>query len=951
MVLADLLGMEGGKKCEDDGDATSWIPMQSIRYVKLLRSASAEAIRRVLSLPIECSVGGDTNDATDADANTIRWRVVLADSYEAQLGPRSGKLSPTDGCQCNQDQIDYVHQFVQDCLALDTLVDLAVDDGYGGYGERKMAARVDDAHQTASSTTAAEDEYDSDVQIIEGPSVAAVAASPKMPPGSEPAPLPMSLKSTGRRPKRMRESVRRSPSLDGSMGSSRPNTASAAIAATAAIASTKATTDAKAVDNAQQLLPSPDRDGKNVQLYASTFGTPQADQGRCEGGRPKRKIKQVIRFNADPLPYKVQRTVAETAKSGDGFNCPACLALVSYDATQCPSCHLRCQYAPGAGVQIIKERGEVLSNASDGIKFGKTEAAMAAGGPVQAGGQTSGEDKRVLRTRPKRNKAFAKGTSAPVESSSQPRQSKRSKAVVAKPKSSKPVAQATTQTKRIINPDNLPVSAQRVFAVAPGIVECEACLKLFSQSSIQGHRRRLHGLRADQLACAHCELTFPTKEERQEHIRTEHPGKPIGVNAKTIAQHKIYQYLCPCCKDAFSLVDLETHLAEVHSIKLDKVRSDVLWLCPFCPGGRRRKSNIFPDHRSLKDHIEETHEECQLLGAILFVPGGKRFREKKKSRIKSPTPYIAAVEPLRRYFAHSGGSADSEDEEEDDASEVISFVLHRFSVKPVDLLNSSSISTELLTSNPSMADILTTVDTTIEALEEKIEASELSDESLEKEYADEVKLYTRTIRERGVKAESEKLEKEKYKEVCDEQQMMWEYENRGKKRSANALEEEALLARPIKYEKKTASASTSTKRGACCVGEGCRLCNGTHASDLITEAEMIEVGGDIEKVIPIPFGRPKASEGKSLMPMSQLLMPVIKEIEIDDYLADSDEEQKKKKETKEKDTRPSRRKQKAEEASAELDHLCRLRHTLAFVDEYNQTFLPAIQRNPKNYYV
>ena len=126
------------------------------------------------------------------------------------------------------------------------------------------------------------------------------------------------------------------------------------------------------------------------------------------------------------------------------------------------------------------------------------------------------------------------------------------------------------------------------------------------------------------------------------------------------------------------------------------------------------------------------------------------------------------------------------------------FVLHRLSIKPLDLINATTISRELLTSNPSTADILTTVNSTVEALEETIEASGSADNALEKEYSDEAKLYTRTIRERGVKAESEKLEKEKYKAMCDEQQMMWEYENRGKKRSANSLEEEALLSRPIK---------------------------------------------------------------------------------------------------------------------------------------------------------
>ena len=951
-ALSDLLEHENGKSDEEDEDRYASSPMQSMRYVKLLRSASVEAIRKALALPIECSVGDDTNDA-------YMWRVVLADSYEAQLGPRSGELSPTT-CQCNDDQIRYVQKFVKDCLALDRIVDMTIE---GGYVQRKRG--IDGGAyfgRAASSPSSADDDSDSssDVQIIEGPAIAAPVPAPSVvapvPETPIPAPSPpvLSLTSTGRRPKRMRESVRRSPSLDGSMIGSRDNETAATVAVTTTIAKKKPKSNDTTAKSPGRVSPSLDRTGKNIQLYASTLGTPQADQGRCEAGRPKRKIKQVIRFNADPIPYKVQRSAAEMAKSGDGFNCPACMAVVSYDATQCPSCQLRCQYAPGAGVQIIKDRGDVLSSASDDIKFGKTEK-PARDDTRQTTGQSSNEEKRVLRARPKRASPMLATREAAVSAgSNKTKEAKKDKQAKSAPKAKpmpKPPSKppAPVQPKSRYNPDNLPVSAQRLFAVAPGIVECEACLKLFSQSSVQGHRRRLHGLKANQLACAHCELTFPTKKERHEHIRSSHPGKPVGVDAKTISQHKIYQYLCPCCKKVFSLIDLETHLAEAHSTTLDKVRSAVLWVCPFCPGGRSKKT--FRDHHSLKFHCEEAHEECQLLGAILFVPGvsGKRYPETKKSRSRSPVPSSTIAEPPRRYYAKTEPAESDENASgEDNYVEENPFVLHRLSIKPLDLLNATTISRELLTSNPSTADILTTVNSTVEALEETIEASGSADEALEKEYSDEARLYTRTIRERAGKAESEKLEKEKYKATCDEQQMMWEYENRGKKRSANSLEEEALLSRPIKYEKRPAASAAT---GGCCVGEGCRLCDGTHASELITEAEMNEAEGDIGKVLPIPFGGAKASEGSMLIPMNQLLMPEIKEIDVDDYLADSDIEQEEKEEAKEKEKRPSRRKQKAEQALSEMGHLCRLRHTLSFVEEYNQDLLPAIQRNPKNYHV
>jgi len=105
------------------------------------------------------------------------------------------------------------------------------------------------------------------------------------------------------------------------------------------------------------------------------------------------------------------------------------------------------------------------------------------------------------------------------------------------------------------------------------------------------------------------------------------------------------------------------------------------------------------------------------------------------------------------------------------------------------------------------------------------------------------------------------------------------------------------------------------------------------------------------KVLPLPLHASNASEGKTLVPMSKMLMPMIREIPYEEDMADSDEEEEENdsKKPDDEDARPSRRKQKVEEAQEEMKELTEMRHTLAFLEEYNQGLLPALKKNPKDY--
>ncbi|KAL7532858.1 hypothetical protein ACHAXR_008362, partial [Thalassiosira sp. AJA248-18] len=89
-----------------------------------------------------------------------------------------------------------------------------------------------------------------------------------------------------------------------------------------------------------------DADESNVQLFAF-----DVTQEEYNWGRPKRKLKAIARFESMTFDSK-----AAHCKIGEGFSCPRCTAICSYDSKECEDCHLSCYYEAGIGVVVLKER-------------------------------------------------------------------------------------------------------------------------------------------------------------------------------------------------------------------------------------------------------------------------------------------------------------------------------------------------------------------------------------------------------------------------------------------------------------------------------------------------------------------------------------------------------------------------------------------------------------------
>jgi len=85
----------------------------------------------------------------------------------------------------------------------------------------------------------------------------------------------------------------------------------------------------------------------NIQLFAF-----DATLEENNWGRPKRKLKSIARFESMTFDPKQ----AAQCKIGEGFSCPRCSAVCSYDAKECEDCQLACYYEAGIGVVVLKER-------------------------------------------------------------------------------------------------------------------------------------------------------------------------------------------------------------------------------------------------------------------------------------------------------------------------------------------------------------------------------------------------------------------------------------------------------------------------------------------------------------------------------------------------------------------------------------------------------------------
>ena len=662
-------------------------------------------------------------------------------------------------------------------------------------------------------------------------------------------------------------------------------------------------------------------DPNKIQLYASDYDNVSCDTNNH--GRSKRLIKQVTRYVDLDLSYAEQLKLQQlTGKIGTGFLCPQCHEHLSYDVKKCYKCDLKCRYLAGTGVVVCRERNETTTlNISKPIDTEKEVGHS----------KEATNDKRVL-------------ISTEINKVSTRLSSKRKPEPVQTTIKGKKDEDTSYQQESYETNLNLKSYAKCDLVDA---AECEACLKLYPPSYLQGHRLKLHNLSVREFGCPYCTSStrFESMNERIQHMKKNHPNKPQSVSKSEKMRTKCYVYNCPMCNNSpLSYCDLKSHLRRIHSEEIDNVLDKVSSNCPFCmssssSASKHRVERLrFKTLEDLHDHISSSHVGCIIIGKKLKIGkgGSKTNRPMSKPKPVKVTP--KRINQPKAIEKNTEGDSDTifpvaTIEEHQPLSNIDSLSSNEqwsyLSYEKLrDLLNADR---SVLKRGKSYDEIVNIIDTKLDRfyhqanLEKKRRIFQNNNTgnddvpNTDDEYAEENRVFNRGVRDRTLKAESEKLEKFKFKEKIEEMNHFIRWQNRTKKKTITELETENIIFnRFIHFDnsKSRASASKDVK----CKTENCELCDGSYAKWIITDEELQDAGNDIFKAVSSPIIN-------SMTGKSDILLPTFRKLSSDEDLPNDNSVEKK--------NEPKRYSSRNNDATTDTRKLLELKHCLEFCFLYN----------------
>jgi len=439
-------------------------------------------------------------------------------------------------------------------------------------------------------------------------------------------------------------------------------------------------------------------------------------------GRSKRKIKQVIRFEPCHYSYELgKKRQLLSGTQGTGFNCPICYNQLSYDAKQCYECNTQCKYSPGVGPLVCRDRAS-CSTPIDECRINYRKEVL---------DNPSGNDEK------KRKSVQTKARETQRYNANAPR-------------------------------------------IAPlDVIECEACLKLFPMTYLDGHRLKSHKLSTSEYGCPYCSTTFTTRNLRLNHIHHKHAGQVSSVDKTLYNLTRCYLYICCECQEPLHYTELQCHLQHQHSnMDIFQCLNRIKTICPFC--------NIHSFHMidDLLSHVKAEHPGARIIGKRLRI-GSTTILSTSNPRILPRSvsiPYESTTSPVYPE----------------------SFVKLSTSklIQGINLgINTRKRSFELDT-------LIETIDKFLRQAENSLQIKitkvglviVVPGDNDEQEFISECKLFLKSVRDRSQKAEREALEKMKFKDNWEETQrkLVYEYRTTKKmKKSAFDVELEELIYRPI----------------------------------------------------------------------------------------------------------------------------------------------------------
>ncbi len=679
----------------------------------------------------------------------------------------------------------------------------------------------------------------------------------------------------------------------------------------------------------QQQKEAEDQNGKSVAPLRSTTTTQSQSTTEIApvlSKRPKRRIKQVIKYQPSTRNYKQECKLREIAgKVGTGFLCPSCNMHLSYDAKICWSCGLPCCYVPGTGVVVCKDRDSISKNEmlmEKDIELDdsdKVEEVGNVGASIATSNMRSSRKRSIYEIAPPTSSSARAYSDLPLRD-----------------KKGKFVAKRTLlPTCTSIKSSN---AKTKTFLLNDTVAECEACLKLFSSTYIQRHRQTYHGLPPEYFGCAYCEKSFFTMKERRQHIEKDHKGKPHCLPEKLKETGKIYLYNCHACDaDPMTYLDLKKHLSKHHKIEMSNVLNEITASCPFClkTCADLKKRKIFKTMDSLLGHLASSHKGCELIGRRINIGPEINISEGEEDKEE---------EGRREYYSHSKNDIQplyKDDEESSVNDDLPPPEKHWHDLSYDHLRDLFLLDKNVVKRDQTYDSLLHFVDRKLKKITYLEECHQLTQKSsgngvpgYDDEYITENKLYVRGLRERSGKAASEALEKMTFKNQWEENNLKYQYENRNIKKSAEDLEIDALIERPFRFvsitENNACSSTRATKRNNVCkIGPLCGLCNAAYAKYIITDKEIEEAGGKITSVLPIGHDSKKNQVIRHLnhWPIADKDLPNDRE---------DDTEENGRNKSHSKRSKGRRKNAISNDSWMEYWKLMELRHSMDFIREYNE---------------
>ena len=653
----------------------------------------------------------------------------------------------------------------------------------------------------------------------------------------------------------------------------------------------------------------------SIQLYASDFdnvsvAAAAAAAATSDGCRPKRRIKTVVRYADIRRTYAQQMQMSALAgKCGSGFLCPQCHTHLSYDEKQCWHCGVCCEYVPGIGVVVSKDRNEVSQLEGIQVQVNDIFDVRVEPGFGSTSTSTSTRSSSSRTNNGKQTKKKTKTKTKKVQRNKQVQVQEKAKLLT------QPTVSVSVSVS--ISIDNLSKQKAEAMLLNAETKECEACLQLFLPSYLQRHRRRCHSLGPDMFACPYCKdmVPFRTMKDRHVHISKFHAGQPFQVSDEKKSRTKLYLYNCPKCDVAMTYGDLRDHVHVSHDG--DDIRlllHNVTCTCPFCLRGSQPEQRTFMTTDALLLHVKKNHKGCSVIGKKLKLDGADtaittRAIGADDEDDEDDHDHDQNEECEQEEFepTSSAASANTSSSAED---------FYWYALSADISIQQSNVKGIACKPGQSADSILEMIDAKLERYEEQLGSKK--EGKKDDDYLAENRLYIRGIRDRTNKAEGEALEKAAYKDKCEENQRWLDYQSRTKKKSPEQVEFEELLYRPFHFER-ASGATVGTRRDKCSFGDNCELCNGSYATWIVTEKEVAEGGGNVAQAVNLL---------RSTMDRKAIPSRSFRKVTDDDLPDDIDLDS--------KPAASARRVRTRRNDDTELWKLKELKHTVEFIKEFNR---------------